>query len=126
MLALSLALCGSSLVGSAAEGAASQAQEFALREKAVALADFLVKEGAADKFACGLGTCSDAFAASGVAASSLDYSALARRLGARSACGEVVSGSKEFSCSGEACALRPVAVREGGVLRRGYLHACVS
>lgn len=121
---LAVAVAGMAAVSVCARGAAFACEQAALEAKAVSAADYLVKEGAAQKTGSAFGAVARAGRVDEGALSALDEDWLAGRVGARSVCVEGVRAGGAAACAGGVCVKRAVIFQGSG--EAGYLVVCVQ
>lgn len=109
-----------SLISAASETHAQEMREQAMQAKAMSLADYLLKEGAAVKFAGAFGDAAKIHEIDAVAVAGLDMDKLAHMVGADSVCVDAALDAEHTVCGG-VCARRAVLINGEG----GFLVACV-
>jgi len=115
VLALTVVLLGVSAVSTVAENAAQHQDELSKQAKAIALADYLIKEGAAFTEGSSYGTIAHTH--------EIDEGRLRAASIPRGSCAEFISQGRGF-CSGAACVMRPAVIH--GSNEAGYLHVCIE
>lgn len=124
VLVLTLVVVGWRGISVAAGDASFANSRVSLQAKALALADFLVKQGAVYSSDGAYGKAAYSHEIDSERFSSLDSGELARVVGARSACVELLRAGEAASCSGGACVKRAAVLHESG--EACFVEVCVE
>jgi len=115
VLALLILLIGIRAVSSALQHAEETEEQISLESRAISIADFLVKEGAAFKENSSYGLLACSHEIDGGRLSALDLP---------STCVELLKPGQRASCSGRVCVKRPVILHSS--MEAGFLVVCAE
>lgn len=122
---LALAVSGMAAVSARAQDAGNFEKEVLLSAKAISVADYLVKDGAAMKTQSAYGEVARVGIVDLDAVGALNFSWLAERSGARSVCVEALRRDEGMeNCWGGFCARRAIVFSDSW--EAGYLAVCVD